>query len=191
MDQSRERLQKILDDRPLDEAHPLWATSHYGAHKAAIEKFVHSYGLGQGFPICALRPTGVYGVSHPITNSKWFPLVSAIRRGESVNCSRGGKEVHAADVAKATSILLTTGNNIAGEAFSCYDRYISELEVANLTKELTGSSSQIIGEPKQPKHQIATDKIRSLGMRFGGDMLLKQTISELLQGIESMGQSAN
>ncbi len=26
----------ILDDRKLDEAHPLWATSHYGAHKAAI-----------------------------------------------------------------------------------------------------------------------------------------------------------
>ena len=30
--------EKILDDRPLDEAHPLWAMSHYGAHKAAIEK---------------------------------------------------------------------------------------------------------------------------------------------------------
>ena len=43
--------EKILDDRPLDETHPLWPTSHYGAHKAAVEKFVHSYGLGQGFPI--------------------------------------------------------------------------------------------------------------------------------------------
>jgi NAD(P)-dependent dehydrogenase (short-subunit alcohol dehydrogenase family) len=62
----------ILDDRPLDEAHPLWPQSHYGAHKAAIEKFVHSYGLGQGYPICALRPTGVYGVNHPIEDSKWF-----------------------------------------------------------------------------------------------------------------------
>src|SRR5262249_27395518 len=36
----------ILEDRPLDEAHPLWPTSPYGAHKAALEKFVHSYGLG-------------------------------------------------------------------------------------------------------------------------------------------------
>src|SRR5437879_2183668 len=24
----------ILDDRPLDETHPLWPSSHYGAHKA-------------------------------------------------------------------------------------------------------------------------------------------------------------
>ncbi len=39
----------ILADRPLDEAHPLWPKSHYGAHKAALEKFVHSYGLGQGW----------------------------------------------------------------------------------------------------------------------------------------------
>jgi nucleoside-diphosphate-sugar epimerase len=41
--------EKILDDRPLDETHPTWATSHYGAHKAAIEQFVHSYGFGQGY----------------------------------------------------------------------------------------------------------------------------------------------
>jgi nucleoside-diphosphate-sugar epimerase len=60
----------ILDDRPLDEAHPLWPTSHYGAHKAAIEKFVHSFGLGEGYGICALRPTGIYGPARPIERSK-------------------------------------------------------------------------------------------------------------------------
>jgi nucleoside-diphosphate-sugar epimerase len=43
--------EKILDDRPLDENHPTRATSHHGAHKAAIEQFVHSYGLGMGYPI--------------------------------------------------------------------------------------------------------------------------------------------
>ena len=45
--------EKILDDRPLDEAHPTWPASHYGAHKAALEQFVYSYGLGMGYPICA------------------------------------------------------------------------------------------------------------------------------------------
>src|SRR5207248_4786677 len=52
----------ILPDRPLDEAHPLWPTSHYGAYKAAVEKFVHSFGLGEGWPVCSLRPTGIYGL---------------------------------------------------------------------------------------------------------------------------------
>ena len=175
--------EKILDDRPLDEAHPLWATSHYGAYKAAIEKFVHSYGLGDGYPICALRPTGVYGATRPIQNSKWFDLVAAVVRGDTVQCSRGGKEVHAADVAKAVGILLTA-DGIAGEAFNCYDRYVSEFDVARLAKELSGSTSRIVGEPLQPKHQIATDKIRALGMKFGGDKLLSQTVSELIEGVE-------
>lgn len=174
--------EKILDDRPLDEAHPLWPSSHYGAHKAAIEKFVHSYGLGEGYPICSLRPTGVYGIARPIQNSKWYDLVAAIVRGEPVKCSRGGKEVHAADVAQATGILLTA-QGIAGEAFNCYDRYVSEYDVAMLAKELTGSVSQIEGEPKRPKHQIVTDKIRALGMRFGGDERLRQTVVELLDGV--------
>jgi nucleoside-diphosphate-sugar epimerase len=173
--------ERILDDRPLNEAHPLWPTSHYGAYKAAVEKFVHSYGLGHGYPICALRPTGVYGVARPIQNSKWCDLVAAVVRGETVQCSRGGKEVHAADVAKAAGTLLTA-DGIAGESFNCYDRYISELDVATLAKELSGSTSEIIGETMQPKHQIITDKIRALGMQFGGDELLKQTIAELVEG---------
>lgn len=179
--------EKILDDRPLDEAHPLWAASHYGAHKATIEKFVHSYGLGHSYPICALRPTGVYGVARPIQNSKWYDLVSAVVRGETVQCSRGGKEVHAADVAKAAGILLTA-EGITGEAFNCYDRYVSELDVATLAKERSGSDSQILGEPRQPKHQIVTEKIQGLGMRFGGDELLRQTVGEMVEAAQGSGR---
>jgi nucleoside-diphosphate-sugar epimerase len=173
--------EKILDDRPLDEAHPLWATSHYGAHKAAIEKFVHSYGLGQGYPICALRPTGVYGVMRPAEQSKWFDLVRAVVRGEDVTCQRGGKEVHAADVARAVGVLLGADETaICGEAFNCFDRYISEYDVATLTKQLSGSSSQVSGEQTRPKHQIVTKKLKALGMEFGGDALFEKTVSELV-----------
>jgi nucleoside-diphosphate-sugar epimerase len=100
-------------------------------------------------------------------------------RGEDVHCSRGGKEVHSADVAQAVGILLTA-DGIAGEVFNCYDRHISELDVATIARELSGSASRIIGEPKRPKHQIATDKLRTLGMDFGGEDLLRQTVAELV-----------
>lgn len=173
--------EKILDDRPLDEAHPLWATHHYGAHKAAIEKFVHSYGLGEGFPICALRPTGIYGVARPVERSKWFDLVQRVVRGQSVECRHGGKEVHAADVARAVSLLLAAeAEAIAGEAFNCYDRYISQWDVAQLAKEISGSNATIGGQQTTPKHQIVTEKIRRLGMTFGGDELLRSTVEELV-----------
>ena len=57
--------------------------------------------------------------------------------------------------------------------------------MATLAKELSGSTSQIVGESMQPKHQIVTDKIRALGMEFGGDELLSQTVAELVEGVKS------
>lgn len=174
--------EKILEDRALDEAHPLWPTSHYGAHKAAIEKFVHSHGLGAGYPICALRPTGVYGLNHPANASKWYDLVAAVVRGEPVHCQRGGKEVHAADVARAVEILLQA-EQIAGQAYNCYDRYISEYEVAQLARRIAHSSSEITGERNRPRHEIETGKLRALGMEFGGQELLEQTVAQLVAAV--------
>jgi nucleoside-diphosphate-sugar epimerase len=176
----------ILDDRPLDETHPLWPTSAYGAHKAALEKFVHGYGLGQGWPICALRPTGIYGLAHPANTSRWFDLVGQVIRGEPIASARGGKEVHAADVAKAVELLLMAdGKAIAGQAFNCYDRYIAEQEVARIAKELTKSTSSIADLNRGPKHQISTGKIQAIGMTFGGEGLLRRTVGELIKAHHS------
>ncbi len=174
--------EQILDDRPLDEAHPLWPKSHYGAHKAALEMFVHSYGLGEGYPICALRPTGVYGVARPIERSKWYDLVAAVVRGQAVACRGGGKEVHAADVAEAIHRLLEADpQQLAGQAFNCYDRYVSQWDVARLAKQLAHSEAEIRGEQTRPKHQIQTGKLQALGMRFSGDQRLEETISALVE----------
>jgi nucleoside-diphosphate-sugar epimerase len=172
----------ILDDRLLDEKHPTWATSHYGAHKAALEQFVHSFGLGQGWPICALRPTGIYGLAHPARASRWFDLVGQVLRGEPIRTARGGKEVHAGDVARAVELLLLAeAKSIAGQAFSCYDRYVAEQDVAMIAKEMSGSPSTIAEINRGPKHEIVTDKIRALGMTFGGEALLRQTVEQLVK----------
>lgn len=174
--------EKILDDRPLDEAHPLWPANHYGAHKAAIEKFVHSYGLGLGYPICALRPTGIYGLARPASDSKWFELVRRVVAGQPVECRRGGKEVHAADVARAVELLLAApAETIAGEAFNCCDIYISEWDVAALAKDCSGVRAVIGGEQTRPKHQIETEKLRRLGMTFGGQEILRRTVEQLVE----------
>jgi hypothetical protein len=105
-----------------------------------------------------------------------------VERGEPVECHGGGKEVYAADVAQAVEILLKA-EGVAGEVYNCYDRYISQYEVAALAKEITGSRSEIRGGPTAPKHQIDTQKIQRLGMRFGGRPLLKQTIRQMLDAV--------
>lgn len=176
----------ILDDRPLDETHPLWPATPYGAHKAALEAFVHSYGLGQGWPICALRPTGIYGLAHPAPSSRWFDLVGQVLRGERIETARGGKEVHAADVARAAELLLmASAEQIAGQSFNCYDMYVAEEAVARIAKEQSGSSSQISQSNRGPKHQIDTRKIRALGMTFGGEPLLRRTVQELINALQT------
>jgi nucleoside-diphosphate-sugar epimerase len=181
----------ILDDRPLDEAHPLWPTSHYGAHKAALEKFIHSYGLGQGWPVCALRPTGIYGLAHPPPASRWFDLVGSVLRGERIESARGGKEVHAADVARAVELLVkANAKAVAGQAFNCFDLYVAEEQVARIARELTGSASAISNLNRGPKHQIDTHKIRALGMTFGGVPLLRRTVEELVEAHRSSRRPA-
>src|SRR6478609_6380365 len=98
---------------------------------STLEKFVHSYGLGQGWPICALRPTGIYGLAHSAEQSRWFDLVGQVMRGEPIATPKGGKEVQAADVTQAVDLLLHADpKKIAGQAFNCYDRYVAEQEVA-------------------------------------------------------------
>lgn len=173
--------EKILEDRPLDENHPTTPLTHYGAHKAALEQFVQSFGAS-GNAICGLRPTGIYGLAAPPQSSKWFSLIEKIIRGDRVPCERGGKEVHAADVAKAICILLTAPE-VNGQIYNCYDRYISEFEVAQIAAEITGSQSVISGGPKQPKHTIETQKIKNLGMQFGGEPLLRKTVGQIVDCI--------
>ncbi|MGD8452912.1 MAG: NAD(P)-dependent oxidoreductase [Phycisphaerae bacterium] len=177
--------ERILDDRVLDENHPLFPTSHYGAHKAAIEKFIASYGLGLGYDICALRPTGIYGLAQPVMRSKWFDLVRRVVRGERVEVDRGGKEVHVTDVAQAVEVLLEA-EGIAGQAYNCYDRYICEYDVAATAKEIAGSDADIVGERRAPLNEIETHKIEALGVRFGGWTLFEQYIGNLVEAIQAL-----
>jgi nucleoside-diphosphate-sugar epimerase len=179
---------EILSDRPLDELHPLWPDSHYGAHKAALEAFVHSYARSEDYPICALRPTGIFGLANPVSKSKWYDLVADVVGGRPVTCRSGGKEVYVGDVARAIRLLLTADEaRIAGQAFNCYDLYVSQYDVVQRAMGLSGVQVQIDGGPTQPKHQIDSGKLRSLGFEFGGPANLDATIRHLIAAIRTTG----
>lgn len=173
----------ILEDRPLDESHPLWSKSHYGAYKGAIEKFIHSYGFGKGWACCSLRPTGIYGLRRPVAKGRWYRIVKSVIKGKDIAVDAGGKEVHVQDCATAVSILLKA-DGIAGQAYNCYDRYIADQDIAEIAKEITGSNSQITRINHGCKNQIDISKIKSLGMRFGGEKLLKQYVQDLVGAIQ-------
>lgn len=172
--------QRVLDDRPLDETHPLLPGSLYGAYKASVETLVHHYAWNGNIAACSLRPTSIYGVDDPPQQSKWFQLVHDVAAGQRVDVTGGSKAVHAADVARAILILAKTGEAVGGETFNCTDRMISNREVAEIAHRISQSDAELVGPRKSAKHQIDTTKLERLGMEFGGTDRLESTVRTLL-----------
>ena len=58
------------------------------------------------------------GLAHPPQDSRWYDLVGRVLRGERIESARGGKEVHALDVARAVDVLLRAdARRVAGQSF--------------------------------------------------------------------------
>ena len=177
---------RILSDRLLDETHPLWPSSSYGACKASIEAFVASIAQEYQWPVCSLRPPGIYGIASKIEESKFYGVVRRVLHDEVIDNPKGAKQVHASDVARAASLLLRLPElQIVGEAFNCFDRYISDDQVAEIAAQLTGRIANVDGRAAPNKHEIDTHKIRSLGMSFRGESLLRSTIKALIDSIDN------
>lgn len=173
--------EKVLPEKSIDETHPLWPGSIYGAYKASVETLIHAYGISGKLSACSLRPTSIYGVDDPIENSKWYGLVRSIVDGEPARVDGGGKSVHVADVAVAARILIETDQPVAGETYACCDRLISNHEVAEIAKRIAGSPSPVSGQRKTGGKVIDTTKLQRLGMTFGGDEVLESTIAEMVR----------
>lgn len=179
----------VYDERvpgmPLNELHPTWPRSHYGAQKAAMEMFVHSFGVGDGFPVCSIRPTGVYGIARPIEASKWFGIIQSVARGEPVTSTRAGTEVHIDDLARAI-LCLMEAPGIAGQCFNCSDLFVSDQEVGELAKVITGSCSPIAHTYHPPVNVMECDRLRALGVRFGGRTQLEAYVRQLLEEMKHL-----
>ncbi|MFG0268281.1 MAG: NAD-dependent epimerase/dehydratase family protein [Rhodopirellula sp. JB055] len=173
--------QHVVDGIPLDEQHPLRPGSLYGACKASMETVVHAYGSAGRIQAASLRPVSIYGADTPLENSKWYGLIRAVARGETVKADGGGKVVHVKDVAAAATTLLETEVSIAGETYNCCDRFFSEHEIATRVMERTNSKATLVGGPKTSGRDMSSAKLQALGFRFGGLSRLDETIQQFVQ----------
>jgi nucleoside-diphosphate-sugar epimerase len=155
--------------------------THYGAAKATLEAFASSHARQDGWPVCALRPTGVYGLADPIERSKWYGLVGNCLADRPVP-ARGGTEVHGADVAASVLCLLQAPeNDIAGQAFNCSDLYVSTRDIAALVQARSGRDIPLPDEPEDRAafNMMDCAGLSRLGMTFGGIDRLRQTVDAL------------
>ena len=170
----------IFPDIKLNEQHPLMPDSNYGAYKAAVEAFCHSYFLSKSINTTMFRPVGIYGIDPKLAHSEWYDLIKNIKNGVDVEVVGGGKIVHVEDVAHA--IDSTIDNRDAfGKVYNLSDFYIDNLSIAEMAKEICGSKSKISGTPKQPKNTIDNAESKKLGVRYAGTESLRQYIKELIE----------
>lgn len=166
------------DTRPVPD-------THYGALKLSLEAHVSAFSSADDVCYTSLRPTGVYGVTHPVENSKWFDLARAVASGAALPPARLGTEVHGTDVANAVWLLLTSPEEaVAGRAFNCADLMVDTREVmAKLAQKLDLPAQLPEAARNRVRHPMRTTALQALGWQPGGEERLARTIAELAESV--------
>jgi nucleoside-diphosphate-sugar epimerase len=169
----------IFPDIKLDEQHPLLPNSNYGAYKASVEAFCHSYFLSKSINTTMFRPVGIYGIDPNLAHSEWYDLIKNIKNGVGVEVVGGGKIVHVEDVAHAIDSAIEN-KDAFGKVYNLADFYVDNLTVAEMAKEICNSKSKISGTPKQPVNTIDNTESKKLGVHYTGMEGLRQYIQDLI-----------
>ena len=167
----------------LDEQHPLWPTSIYGAAKAAVETAVHGFAWEEddnGLCVCTIRPTSVFGVDDPPEQSRFYDLIRRVARDDRVEVSGGGKTVHVDDVALSIAAAITADDHqVRGQTFNCTGGLITSRQVAETAAKILGRDVTIEGDEPTGGKVMRTDKLESIGIRMNVQRRLEQTVREL------------
>ena len=177
---------EILQDRKLDENHPTWPNSLYGAYKASIEPFLKAYHAQFGMNTSSWRPVAVYGVNADLDKSRWIDQVRAVKTGQSVDQKGGGKIVHVQDVADALTYAVGD-KEVAGQFHNLVDRHIYWQQVAEVTKELTGSQSEIKdNKGPGPKNNYDTTTTQAFFNRHGNQKAIRRGLDGIRDYVQEL-----
>ena len=158
--------------------------THYGALKLALEAHASAFAHADGLCCVSLRPTGVYGLTHPVQRSKWFDLAEAVASGAILPPARLGTEVHGEGVAAAVWLLLTApADQVAGRSFNCSDLLVDTRDVMKRLGERFGRPVEVPPASNVVRHPMSSAALQALGWRPGGRELLMRTIDDLAAAV--------
>lgn len=150
-------------ENPLTEDSPLNPAGYYG-HAKLVSEYILQRQLGGVIPVAILRLPGVCALDDG-DNSAPGTIFNAIRRGESVQLSGGGRHrrtyLHVDDLAALSEVICRErwfGTMNLGGPDRC-----SLFELATTFREFLGSASAIVkGEPNGTEFdiEVAGDKLR-------------------------------
>jgi nucleoside-diphosphate-sugar epimerase len=165
---------EILQDRTLDERHPTWPNTIYGAAKAAVESHLIAYHHAYGLNTSAWRPAAIYGIPPDRRQAQWGQLISTAKLGGAIDTPQGGKITHVRDVADALTLALGD-DTVAGQLYNLVDCYMYWQTAAEIAKELSGSPTVIADRKGSgPKNQFDTRKAVGFFDRHGNHTALRR-----------------
>jgi nucleoside-diphosphate-sugar epimerase len=151
-----------------------WPESTYGAYKAAVESHLKAYHVTYGMNTSAWRPAAIYGVDPKLERSQWCETIRDVRQGKPISIDHGGKVTHVQDVADALTLAIGDAST-AGQFYNLVDRYMHWQEIAEIAKELTGSTAEIDNRKGAgPKNQFDTTKAIGFFTRHGNTTALRR-----------------
>lgn len=139
---------------PVDEEHPILATSAYGVSKHTVEHYLYVYRALYGIDFAALRYANVYGPRQDPSGDGGVVAIFAHRmvRDEPVTIYGDGEQtrdlVYVEDVARANLLALTRGEGAIVNV-SC-GRETSVNTLFQMLKEAIGSRSRAEHAPERP-----------------------------------------
>jgi dihydroflavonol-4-reductase len=171
----------------IDETHPTWPGSVYGAYKAAIEPHLKAYRQTYGMNTSAWRPAAVYGVDPDVERSQWYDLIKTARDGGRVETEKGGKITHVQDVADALAYAVGD-EGVAGQFYNLVDGYMYWQVAAEIAKDVARSNAEVVDRKGAgPKNQFDCAKAIAFFERHGnrtalrrGEQGVREYVTELL-----------
>ena len=154
--------------------------THYGALKSAIENLARLYSKNST-TVVVLRPTGIYGLLNPITDSKWYNLARNILIGRPITEVSTGTEVHGQDLASALWLLLNTSpEQLNPCGYNCSDIEVSTRGLVAMMLAELGRKAELPAKSPSVANPMICRNLQTLGWKPGGKALLEQTIKALL-----------
>lgn len=175
-------------DASVDESHPCWPASTYGAYKAAVEPYLLAYHNEYGMNTSAWRPAAIYGVHPILKKSLWYDIVDSVRHDQQVNTTQGGKITHVQDVADAL-VCAVGDSQVSGRLFNLVDQYLYWQSVAEYAREQSGKP--LLNEPlpgSGPKNQFDCSAARAFFDRHGKPRALRRGVEGVRSYVSQLMQ---
>lgn len=177
---------EVLRDRKLDESHPTWPNSVYGAYKAAVEPHLKAYHHLYGMNTSSWRPAAIYGLDPDLKRSQWYELIKTAKDGGTIETDQGGKITHVQDVADALT-LAVGDDDVAGQFYNLVDGYMYWQGAAELARELTNSSATILDRTGPgPKNTFDTTRALAFFEKHANAIALRRGVDGVREYVKCL-----